>query len=341
MAKNTILAIETSCDETGLAVIEKASGQRPKILHNLVFSQEQIHAKTKGVVPEIAAREQVAKIFPLLKELEKKINFKDIKAIAVANGPGLVGSLLIGLNTAKTLAYALNKPIVGINHIYAHLYASFLYDINTPNRLSWPLIGLIVSGGHTSIVKLTNHQEIEILGQTLDDAAGESFDKVATLLDLGYPGGPAIEKALANLKPREKMFNLPLPLLNKDNLDFSFSGLKTAVLNVTKKSRLNRKDKLQLACEFEQAITTVISGKLFKAYTTNKANGIIMGGGVIANKVLRDKITKLLKPAPIIIPPIKFCTDNAAMIGARASYLIEAGKTDQWQDLKVQPTVKL
>ena len=357
--KKLILGIESSCDETGLAVVEKEKGELPQILINLVFSQEQLHRQTQGIVPEIAAREQVTKIFPMLRKLNSQLPLEKIDGIGVSYSPGLVGSLLVGVNLAKTLAYSLQKPVVKVNHLKAHLYGAFLYNKsakpknNKPNKvattslINFPVIGMVVSGGHTSLMLMEDHQKIKLLGQTLDDAAGEAFDKVAALLNLGYPGGPAIEEAGESADPNKNIFSLPRPLIDRDNLDFSFSGLKTAVLcQVKKLEEKNKKKKKsdqklvnQLAWEFQEAVVEVLVEKLTKALLETPANSAILGGGVVANQRLREEIKK--SSLPIIIPPIKLCTDNGAMVAARASYLLEQGKETPWAEIEVQPSARL
>ncbi len=332
--KKLVLGIETSCDETGLAIVEKEKEKPPKILVNLIFSQNQIHSQTKGVVPEIAAREQVAKIFPMLQDLKKKIPFKNIDYIGVTAGPGLIGSLLVGINLAKTLSYSFKKPLIAVNHLSAHLYSAFLYN----REMEFPAIGLIVSGGHTSLVLMKSHREIKLLGQTLDDAAGEAFDKVAALLNLGYPGGPAIEKAAQVADQKRELFFLPRPLIDQNNLNFSFSGLKTAVLRETKKKRLTQQEMSQLAWEFQEAVVEVLVEKLSQARLKTGVSRAILGGGVVANQRLREKIGR---EKEVIIPPLKLSTDNGAMVAARASYLAELGEKIDWRDIKVRPALPL
>jgi len=329
--KRLILGIETSCDETGLAVVEKRKNQPPKILVNLIYSQVQIHSQTKGIVPEIAAREQNAKIFPLLKQLSQKVELKRIDLVAVTNRPGLVGSLLVGINLAKTLGYSLAKPLVKINHLIAHLYSFYLNN----REPKFPLLGLIVSGGHTSLILLKDHNQAKILGQTRDDAAGEAFDKTANLLNLSYPGGPAIEKAAQGIKKKNGRFSLPRPLLGK-GLDFSFSGLKTAVLREVKRGPLNQREISQLAWEFQEATSDVLIEKLSRAVRETKAKEAVLGGGVVANKRLREKIRQTPFPIPVNIPSINLSTDNGAMVAARASYL---KKRIDWTKLEVEPTL--
>lgn len=335
-----ILGIETSCDETGLALVKKKPGKNPKILKNLIFSQEEIHRKTGGVVPEIAARKQVEKIFPLLKKLKKEEledDLSKIGAVAVTYGPGLVGSLLVGLNLAKTLSFSLKKPLIAVNHLKAHLYSGFL----TEKKIKLPAVGLIASGGHTTLVLIKDHTDMETLGSTRDDAAGEAFDKVAKLLQLGYPGGPAIEKAAQKLKTSS--YHLPRPLINK-GLDFSFSGLKTAVLRKVKKagkSGLSISQKNQLAFEFQEAVVDILAKKLFRACQKTKAKTAIIGGGVTANQRLKEKIKEEGLTADLVTPTMELATDNGAMVASYGSYLWQKGITTDWQKLEVEPNLSI
>jgi N6-L-threonylcarbamoyladenine synthase len=340
MAKKfRVLGIETSCDETGLAIVEKETDNYPKVLTNLVYSQEEIHRETKGVVPEIAARAQVEKIFPLLEKLNNKIEIKDLDAIAITKGPGLVGSLLVGINLAKTLSFIYKKPLLTINHVLAHLYASFIEESLNNKEIRLPALGLIVSGGHTSLVLIKDHFDIQVLGQTKDDAAGEAFDKVAVLLGLNYPGGPEIERAASKARERSQ-FDLPRPLIDSHDYNFSFSGLKTAVLEKTRDNKLNNNEKCNLSFEFQEAVVDVLVEKTFRASLKHKVKSVILGGGVVANKRLREKLTKKRLPN-LIIPPFKYCTDSGAIIAARGAYKIERGKTTNWQKLEVLPNLTL
>jgi N6-L-threonylcarbamoyladenine synthase len=329
-----ILGVETTCDETGLAIVEKELNGKPKIIHNLIYSQEKTHQKTKGVVPEIAAREQINKIFPLLNKLDNKFAIKDIDAIGLAYGPGLVGSLLVGINFAKSLSYAFKKPLIPVNHIVAHLYGSL---IETKKELKFPALGLIVSGGHTSMVKLKNHRDIKLLGQTRDDAAGESFDKAAILLGLNYPGGPEIER-VAKKPPKDKRYNLPRPLLNNNSYDFSFSGLKTALWQIVKNNQLSSKQKSYLAYEFQEAVVEVLTKKLEKTALEENIRSVILGGGVISNSRLREELKKKALPN-LIIPKKTYCTDNGAIIATRASYLDKESDQIDWRELEVSPNL--
>jgi N6-L-threonylcarbamoyladenine synthase len=317
-----ILGIETSCDETAAAVIQ--NGQ--KILSNVVASSVELHQKTGGIIPEIAAREQSRCLIPVIKEslTRAKITPPQISALAITIGPGLIASLLVGVETAKTLASVWEKPLIPINHLQAHLYANWL----TPNqeRPKFPALGLVVSGGHTDLVLLKNHGEIKWLGGTRDDAAGECFDKCARLLGLGYPGGPAIASAAAKFKEQrtKNRVKLPRPMRHEDNFDFSFSGLKTAVLNEVKKSKERKqfkKDNInQIAEEIQEAITDVLVTKTKKAAEKYDVKSVVLAGGVTANSRLREKFKLSILSSQLFIPAPILCTDNATFIAACAFF---------------------
>lgn len=329
-----ILALETSCDETAVAVVKDGR----EILSNLVASQIDLHREFGGIVPEVAARAHTEKIISLLKKslTEAKVDLKDIDAIAVTFGPGLVGSLLVGLSTAKALAYSLNKKLVAINHIEAHLYAAWLEQEKPPE---FPALGLVVSGGHTELVLMKGHSDYQLLGATLDDAAGEAFDKVAKLLDLGYPGGPAISKAAEKGNPDK--FDLPRPMLKQDNFDFSFAGLKTAVLYLIKNSKVDI-NKNDLAASFQKATVDTLVGKTLKAIKKYQPKSFILGGGVAANlelrRVLKEKLPNDIK---FYCPPIELCTDNAAIVGANGYFKAKNGQFIKWENLKVDPVAEI
>jgi N6-L-threonylcarbamoyladenine synthase len=314
MKAQTILAIETSCDETSAAVLSKG-----RILSNLVASQIQLHSKYGGVVPEVAAREHVNAIIPVidlsLKQAKKRLS--NITHVAVTQGPGLVTSLLVGIDTAKTLALALNKPLIPINHLEAHIYANFTEE----KRPKFPALILIVSGGHTMIVLMRGHGDYRLLGETVDDAAGEAFDKTAKLLGLGYPGGPKISKRAEMGDPQS--FKLPRPMLAQKNLNFSFSGLKTAVLyEFTKQKTKNKKLVADLSASVQEAIVDTLIGKMERALEKHKVKSVMLGGGVAANKLLRERFGNLAKKRKLscFIPKLEHCTDNAGMIGLAAHY---------------------
>ncbi len=362
----TILGIETSCDETAAAIVQDGT----RILSNVVASSIQLHAKTGGIIPEIAAREQIKCILPVIKQALKdtKIQrYKDTKkknknspnilvsqypnidAIAVTIGPGLIGSLLVGVETARTLSWLWNKPIVPVNHLKAHLYANFLnqqLNKRTIEQSVFPAIGLIVSGGHTDLVLIKNHGDLKWLGGTRDDAAGECFDKCARLLGLGYPGGPAIETCASKFNNRtiEQLNNeaikLPRPMINQDNFDFSFSGLKTAVLNHVKHFKLmeqwNNRTREQLAFQLQEAITDVLVTKTLNATQKFKVKSILLGGGVAANSLLRKKLNVKCQMSNVkcFVPSAQLCTDNAAVI---ASYAYFNYKPVPWKKIKPNP----
>jgi N6-L-threonylcarbamoyladenine synthase len=307
-----ILGIETSCDETAAAVVEDGR----KILTNVVTSSVELHQKTGGIIPEVAAREQLKYIIPVIEEAIKK-NHQDIEAIAVTTGPGLIGSLLVGVETAKALAYTWQKPLIPINHLQAHLYANWLKEGEEPK---FPALGLVVSGGHTDLVLMKNHQQIKWLGGTRDDAAGECFDKCARLLGLGYPGGPAIgqEATKAKMEKLTNKMKLPRPMIHEDNFDFSFSGLKTAVLSEVKKQK--KPDLPFFAYEIQEAITDVLVAKTKKAAEKYQIKSILLAGGVTSNPRLREKMTKALLGYNLFIPQVQLCTDNATFIAACAFF---------------------
>lgn len=334
-----ILGIETSCDETAAAVVE--DGRR--ILSNVVATQIPLHAQYGGVFPEIASREHVLKIVPVLEETIKDahLQFKDLSAIAVTHGPGLAGSLLVGVNTAKAVAFANNLPLIGINHLEGHVYANWLeaapLNAAPPQEHLFPLVTLIVSGGHSEIVLMRGHNDYTLVGRTLDDAAGEAFDKVARLLGLGYPGGPAIQKAAEQGNP--DAFKLPRAWLRGTN-DFSFSGLKTAVLHLVQS--LEGKGPLpvaDIAASFQAAITDVLVEKTKQVAQEYGAQQVLLAGGVAANTRLRERM-KATADVPVLIPPPKLCIDNGAMIASAAWWHFERGERSGW-DLDVIPSLAL
>ncbi len=306
----TILGIETSCDETAAAIVEDGV----KIISNVVASSQSLHAKFGGIIPENAAREQVKSMIPVIKEAL----ITDVDAIAVTVGPGLIGSLLVGVETAKALALVWKKPIIPVNHLVGHIYANWL-DGKVPQ---FPALVLIVSGGHTELVLMRDHGEFKLIGSTRDDAAGECFDKCARILNLGYPGGPAIEKAAI----KNNLCKLPRPMINQKNYDFSFSGLKTAVMNS------KEKNKNFLAYELQEAITDVLVKKTLRAAEEFQPKSILLCGGVAANKRLREKIPQA------IVPPVNLCTDNAAYIASAAYFNFHPVP---WQQISADPGLDL
>jgi N6-L-threonylcarbamoyladenine synthase len=331
-----ILGIESSCDETAASVIENGR----VLLSNVVASQIDIHAKYGGVFPEVASRQHIRTIYAVMEESlqQAHMTLTDIDAIAVTRGPGLAGSLVVGMNAAKGMALASGKPLVGVNHLEGHIYSSWVYksDVSVPPPApKFPLMALLVSGGHTELNLMTDHLTYQRLGATSDDAAGEAFDKVARLLGLPYPGGPAIQKAAMEGNP--KAFNFPRARL-EGTWDFSFSGLKTAVLRVVRQfedsgRRLPVED---LAASFQAAVVDVLLTKTIKAAHQFKAREILVAGGVSANKGLREAFQNQ-QEFPVQIPALFLCTDNAAMIGAAGYFRFSKGARDPY-DLDVVPT---
>lgn len=313
---NKILAIETSCDETSIAVIEKGT----KILSNIVASQINIHQKYGGVVPEIASRYHLEQVNIVLEEALREANcsWQDLTAIGVTYGPGLVGALLVGVSTAKALSFSTGLPLIGVNHIEGHVYANWLEH----GEIELPALCLVVSGGHTAIVKITDHCEYELLGQTRDDAAGEAFDKVARAVGLGYPGGPLIDKLAPQGDPTA--YELPRAWLEEHSLDFSFSGIKSAVLNLLNRAQQKGEEihKANLAASFQAAVVEVLVEKTGKAIEKTEAKTVLLAGGVAANSGLRAAMSQKVneKGIKLLYPSLPLCTDNAAMIGAAAYY---------------------
>jgi N6-L-threonylcarbamoyladenine synthase len=317
-----ILAIETSCDETSAAVVENGR----TALCNIVSSQIDLHKMYGGVVPEVASRKHIETINPLIDQALKEscLTFKQLDCIAVTSGPGLVGALLVGVSSAKALAYALSLPLVGVNHIEGHISANYIAH----PQLSPPFLCLVVSGGHTHIVWVKGYCEYEILGQTRDDAAGEAYDKVARILGLGYPGGAALDLAAKSGGKTEIRF--PRAYIDDDNFDFSFSGLKTAVVNHV--HQLEQKgldvDIENIAYNFQKAVIDVLKAKTLKALRAVGTNKLALAGGVAANSALRSEMAIEAERLgfELYIPPIGLCTDNAAMIASAAYYNLLSGK---------------
>ena len=327
MSGPRVLAVETSCDETGVAVVE--AGRR--IVASQVASQIALHAATGGIVPEVAARQQLRWIVPTLRSAmaEAEVTWSDLDAVAVTCGPGLIGSLLVGVNVAKALSVAHDLPLVGVNHIEGHIYANWLTDVSAADPLPaeppFPLLCLVVSGGHTQLVLMSGHGRYRLLGQTVDDAAGEAFDKVGRLLGLPSPGGPAISAAAQGAAavtrfPRAR---------TAGRYDFSFSGLKTAVLREVAGYR-ERGQPIPvdgLAAAFEEAVVDVLATKTVAAAEEHAVAAVALGGGVAANRSLRAALRERLAASgvPLLVPPPVWCTDNGAMIGAAAGFRYEAG----------------
>ncbi len=341
-----VLGIESSCDETAAAVV--ADGGR--LLSNVIASQVDIHRRYGGVVPEVASRQHILSIVPVVEQAlaDAGADWKDLSGIAVTYGPGLVGSLLVGLNMAKSVAFAHNLPLIGINHLEGHLYAAWLLNDGEP---AFPLLGLIVSGAHSSLVLMTGHGHYQMLGRTIDDAAGEAFDKVARLLGLGYPGGPPIQQAAAS--GDAAAYALPRAWL-RGTYDFSFSGLKTAVLRTIEEKAaavkgfttttaqgdvVNPAYVADLAASFQQAVVDVLAEKTRLASVEFPVTAVVLGGGVAANSALRQGLKAALK-APLLVPPPVLCTDNAAGIAVAGHFRLLRGERSGW-DLDVKPTARL
>ena len=349
MTTGLILAVESSCDETGIAIVE--DGRR--IHSNVVASQVAMHAASGGIVPEVAARAHLRWIVPTLDEAwaAAGVTWDDIEAVAVTEGPGLAGSLLVGINFAKTLAYVHGKPLVPVNHLEGHLYAAWLADDTreVPEPI-FPLVALIVSGGHTFLVEMRDHLQYRLLGETVDDAAGEAFDKVGRLLGLPYPGGPEIMKAAAMAMQRDVVF--PRAWLG-DTFDFSFSGLKTAARRTIAtetdgsgtslgEAELPQDRVAELSYGFQESVIDVLVTKTLRAARATGARSIVLGGGVAANRVLRDRLAAGSAEAgiPLVVPRPSLCTDNGAMIGAAGARRMEAGAR-AGLDLDARPSLPL
>ena len=332
-----ILGIETSCDETAAAVVEDGV----KILSNQIASQVEIHARYGGIVPEVASRQHILTIIPILKQAmaEAKATWSDLYGIAVTIGPGLAGSLLVGVNTAKAIALAHGLPVTGVNHLEGHIYANWLVD----RAIDFPLVCLIVSGGHSDLVLMRGHGDYVVLGRTRDDAAGEAFDKVARILGLGYPGGPAIEQASGY---GTASIQLPRAWL-KESSDFSFSGVKTALLRLVEGGKVSLSSHqggglptvADTAASFQEAVVDVLVAKTVAVAREYRVRQILLAGGVASNQLLRQWLVKN-SPLPVLIPEPVLCTDNAAMVAACGYYRFQADRVDGLA-LDVIPSFKL
>lgn len=315
-----IMGIETSCDETAVAIVKNGR----EILANVVASQIESHKRFGGVVPEIASRHHVEQITLVLEEAlaQADVDIKDLDAIAVTEGPGLVGALLIGVNSAKALAFANGIPLVGVHHIAGHIYANRLVS-----EMKFPLLSLVVSGGHTELVYMKEHGHFEVIGETRDDAAGEAYDKVARTLNLPYPGGPHIDRLAHEGKAT---IDLPRAWLEEGSYDFSFSGLKSAVINVVHNTQQRGEEIVpeELAASFQESVIDVLVTKTKKAVKEYGVKQLLLAGGVAANKGLRETLSTEFADSDveIVIPPLSLCTDNAAMIAAAGSVMFEKGQ---------------
>ncbi|WP_209125099.1 tRNA (adenosine(37)-N6)-threonylcarbamoyltransferase complex transferase subunit TsaD [Alkalihalobacillus sp. BA299] len=334
MKNELILAIETSCDETSAAVIKNGT----EILSNVVSSQIESHKRFGGVVPEIASRHHVEKmtyIFEAAME-EANVTFSQLDAIAVTEGPGLVGALLMGVNAAKALAFAHDLPLIGVHHIAGHIYANRLVK-----EMEFPLLALVVSGGHTELVYMKDHGSFKVIGETRDDAVGEAYDKVARTLNLPYPGGPHIDK-LAHVG--KATIDLPRAWLDPESYEFSFSGLKSAVINTlhNAKQRGETIEPANLAASFQESVIDVLVTKTKRAAEELQVKQLLLAGGVAANRGLRKRLEQEFEQVEIdlIIPPLSLCTDNAAMIGAAASIMLKKERFANWA-LNANPGLEL
>jgi len=321
-----VLGVESSCDETGIALYDTERG----LLSHALHSQVDMHAEYGGVVPELASRDHIRRVLPLTELTLKDANktLQDIDAIAYTQGPGLSGALLVGTSFAESLAFSLQIPTISVHHLEGHLLAPLLEE----NPPAFPFVALLVSGGHSQLMRVDGIGEYQLLGDTLDDAAGEAFDKTAKLLGLGYPGGPALARLAENGHPR---FKLPRPLLNSGDLNFSFSGLKTAVLTLTNKHQpLDEATKADIAWEFQEAVTELLTIKCMSALRETGLDCLVVSGGVGANSKLREKLNAATsrKLCQVSYPRLEFCTDNGAMIAFAGAMRLKAMQTNDLQN---------
>lgn len=314
-----VLGIESSCDETGIAIYDTENG----LVADQLYSQVALHAEYGGVVPELASRDHIQKTTPLIKEALKEsgLTFKDIDGIAYTRGPGLIGALMVGASIGRSLAWGLGIPAVGVHHMEGHLLAPMLDENQT---IDFPFVALLVSGGHTMLVEVKAIGDYKIMGESLDDAVGEAFDKTAKMLGLGYPGGPVLA-ALAE-KGEAGVYDFPRPMVRQGGLDFSYSGLKTFALTTWNKSTKTEQDKANIAHAFQEAVVDTLFIKCKRALAEAGAERLIIAGGVGANKRLREKLQDL--PADVFFPPMKYCTDNGAMIAYAGALRLQAGQTE-------------
>ena len=338
-----LLGIETSCDETAVAVIEDGT----HIHSNVVASQADLHARYGGIVPEVASRQHLLTFVPLVEQAleDAGVELHRLDGIGVTHGPGLAGSLLIGVNAAKGLALSQELPFIGVNHLEGHIYAAWLEGNDPGHAPGFPLICLITSGGHTDLILMEGHGRYTLVGRTRDDAAGEAFDKAARVLGLGFPGGPAIQRVSAASRGEEERF--PRPRI-KDSLDFSFSGLKTAVVRRAEQkglyplpegAELDTQQVSEIAAAFQEAAVDSMVERTVEAARRYKVRGVLLGGGVAANTLLREQMRER-SPVEVIVPGPELCTDNGAMIGAAAFFHLRSGPSYQW-DLDVAPSLRL
>ncbi|MCB1986585.1 MAG: tRNA (adenosine(37)-N6)-threonylcarbamoyltransferase complex transferase subunit TsaD [Burkholderiales bacterium] len=313
-----ILGIETSCDETGIALYDTERG----LLSHALYSQIKMHSEYGGVVPELASRDHIRHILPLIKQVlhQAQCQLADIDALAYTQGPGLAGALLVGASIGAALSFVLKIPALGIHHLEGHLLSPLL---STPSP-QFPFIALLVSGGHTQLMQVDGVGQYQLLGETVDDAAGEAFDKTAKLLGLGYPGGAALSKLAEQGRPGQ--FRLPCPMLNSGDLNFSFSGLKTAVLTLINKSEMNAQVRADIALAFQEAVVTVLTEKSLAALSSADLDRLVVAGGVGANRLLRQHLTKKATSigATVFYPQLEFCTDNGAMIALAGALRFQA-----------------
>ena len=326
-----ILGIETSCDETAAAVVEDGT----RILSNPIASQVEIHARYGGIVPEVASRQHILAVLPVVSQAmaEADVTWNTLDGIAVTVGPGLAGSLLVGVNVAKAIALARALPITGVNHLEGHIYANWLGDCSQDTAPHFPVVCLIVSGGHSDVVLMRGHGQYVVLGRTRDDATGEAFDKAARILGLGYPGGPAVERAARN---GTASIQLPRAWLRGSD-DFSFSGLKTALLRLVEGGKVS--SQADAAASFQEAVVDVLVAKTVAAAREHRVKQILLSGGVASNGMLRQQLVRN-SPIPVLVPEPVLCTDNAAMIAACGYFRFKANKVDSL-DLDVVPGLKL
>ncbi len=356
-----ILGIETSCDETAASLIEAKNGQIT-VLSDIVSSQVKLHAKWGGVVPNLAAREHTKNIIPVIREALEKSgkNPKEIDLLATTNGPGLMPALIVGAQAAKALALVWQKPLMGIHHIEGHIYANFINQNFGSDKIKFPAISLVISGGHTQLILMKEHLKYEIIGETQDDAVGEAFDKVARILGLGYPGGPIIAEEAEKYSDQKTKtdvfdFSFPRPMINSKDLNFSFSGLKTAVLYLTKKNSSLLEEKMfiqKVAFEFQNAVSDVLISKTISAVKKYQPKTVLISGGVSANQEIRQNLEKSLRDnfpqINYLAPEKKYTGDNATMIAVAAFFRFQKmssseknGLSETWKNLEIKADLKL